>query len=193
MDRKFPYTCVFPRVILEVWVPDLDQIRGIEIRIRDVNSQALAASWRKCRWRQLHLVGRGSARRGGTCAPSHASEASWRSCRWRQPHVVGGGARGCGFGTPSPGWRRDGHDPREIEHRIVSEAERWPRSSRNGARNGLRGGSLATILEKLHTEWPPRQRDVHDLWVMPHGVAPKPPGCFGRGPRAPGAREPAGK
>ena len=38
MDRKFPYTCVFPRVILEVWVPDSDLIFGTEVRIRGLDS-----------------------------------------------------------------------------------------------------------------------------------------------------------
>jgi hypothetical protein len=38
MGRQFPCTSVFPRVILEVWVPDSDLIFGTEVRIRGLDS-----------------------------------------------------------------------------------------------------------------------------------------------------------
>ena len=136
MDRKFPYTCVFPRVILEVWVPDLDQICGIEIRIRDVDSQALAASWRKCRWRQLHVVG-GGAREGAGLAPPRMP--------LRLPGAVAGGA--------SLTW---------WEGKCEGVSLAPPRQA---------GGAMATILEKLNTELPPRRSDGHDLREMALGMS----------------------
>ena len=163
MDRKFPYTCVFPRVILKVWVPDLDQICGIEIRIRDVDSQALAASWRKCRWRQLHVVGGGAREGAGLAAPRMPLElpgavAGGASLTWWEgeregvglaPPRQAGGAMATipeKLNTELSPRRSDGHDLREMALGMAFEAARWPRSSRNCTQNGLRGSAMSTIF-----------------------------------------------
>ena len=151
-----------------------------------MDSQALAASWRKCRWRQLHVVG-GGAREGAGLAPPRmplrlpGAVASDASLTWWEGRCEGvslalprqaGGAMATileKLNTELPQRRSDGHDLREMALGMAFEAARWPRSSRNCTQNGFRGSAMATIFGRCHTELPPSLQDALGEGHEPRG------------------------